>query len=116
LHQDIEDIVVLIHRAPQIMAFAIDREKHLIEMPFISRARPTSLQLIGIILPKLETPLADGLVGHGDTALEQEFLHVAVAQREAIIEPDSMADDLVGEAVVLVAFGVSGWSHVGCLS
>src|SRR5215470_10355788 len=30
LHQDIEDIVVLIHGAPQVMAFAIDRQKHLI--------------------------------------------------------------------------------------
>jgi hypothetical protein len=27
-----------------------------------------------------------------------------------------MADDLAGEAVVLVAFGGSGWRHVGCLS
>jgi hypothetical protein len=71
---------------------------------------------LGIILPKLQTPLADGLVGHVDAALEQEFLHVTIAQREAIIEPDSMADDLAGEAVVLVAFGVSGWSHIGGFS
>jgi hypothetical protein len=41
---------------------------------------------------------------------------VATAIKEAIIEPDSIADDLAGEAVVLVAFGVSGWYHVGCLS
>jgi hypothetical protein len=78
----------------------------------LSRTRPTSLQLIGIILPKLETPLADGLMGHVDAALEQEFLHVAVAQREAIIQPDAMADDLPGEAVVFVAFGGSEWRHV----
>jgi len=66
-------------------------------------------------LPKLQTPLADGLVGHVDAALEQEFLHVTIAQREAIIEPDAMADDFAGEAMVLVAFRVSGWRHVGCL-
>jgi len=98
------------------MAFAIDREKHLIEMPFISRARPASLQLMGLFLPKFQTPLPDGLVGHVDAALAQELLHVAVAQRETRIEPDSMADDLAGEAVVLVAFMVSGWSHIGGLS
>src|SRR5262249_23249778 len=98
------------------MAFAIDREKHLIEMPCISRARPTSLQLIGIRLPKRETSLADGLVSHGDAALEQELLHVVVAQREAIREPDAMADDLTGDAVVLVACGVSVWGGVGGLS
>jgi hypothetical protein len=61
-------------------------------MPCVPRARPSTLELVGVILPTLPTPLADGLVGHVDAALAQEFLHVAVAQREAIIKPDSMAD------------------------
>jgi hypothetical protein len=77
-------------------------------MPFVLGTRPLALELIGIVLPKLQTLLTDSLMRHHDTALEQELLHVAVAQREAIIEPDSMADDLAGEAVVLVAFGVRG--------
>jgi hypothetical protein len=55
-------------------------------------------------------------MGHVDAALEQEFLHVTVAQRKTIIEPDSMADDLAGKAVVLVACRGSGWSHIGGLS
>jgi hypothetical protein len=55
-------------------------------------------------------------MGHVDATLEQDLFYVAVAQREAIIEPDAMADDLPGETMVLVAFGVSGWRHVGCLS
>jgi hypothetical protein len=73
-------------------------------------------ELIGVILPKLPTPLTDGFMGYGDATLEQQFFYVAVAQGEAIIEPDSMADDLAGEAVVLVAFRVSGWRHVSYLS
>ena len=55
-------------------------------------------------------------MGHGDTALEQQLLPIAVAQGKAIGEPDPVADDLAGEAVILVAFGVSRWRHVGCLS
>jgi hypothetical protein len=47
-------------------------------------------------------------MGHVDATLAQEFLHVAVTQRETIGEPDPMAGDLPGEAVVLVAFGGSG--------
>src|SRR4029453_13404255 len=46
------------------------------------------LQLIRVALPKLPTPLADSLMGHVDATLEQDFLYVAVAQREAIREPD----------------------------
>jgi len=51
-------------------------------------------------------------MGHVDAALEQEFFHVAGAQREAVVEPDAMTDDFAGKAVVLVAFGGSGWRHV----
>jgi hypothetical protein len=116
LSQDVEHIIVLVDGAPQVMALAIDGEENLVQMPFIPRARPSALQLIRLLLPKLPTPLTDGLVGHVDATLEQEFLHVAVAQREARIEPDSMADDFAGKAVVLVAFRVSGWSHIGGFS
>src|SRR5262245_47200195 len=70
------------------------------------------LQLIGVVLPKLQTPLADGFMGDVDPAFEQQFLHIAIAQGEAVVEPDPMADDLAGKAVVLVACGVSGWRHV----
>ena len=71
----------------------------------------TSVQLIGIILPKLPTPLPDGFMGHSKTALEQKFFHIAVAQDKAIVEADFMADDLAGEAVVLVMSRVSEWHH-----
>src|SRR5262245_24966422 len=112
LHQNIEDVIVLIHGAPQVMALAIDGQKDFVQMPLVTWLGASVLQLIGVILPKLQTPLADGLMGHVDAALEEEFLHVAVAQREAIIQPDAMANDLPREAVVLVAFGVSGWRHI----
>ena len=55
-------------------------------------------------------------MGDVDTAFKEQPLHVAITQREAIIEPDAMADDLVGKAVIFVACGISGWRHVGCLS
>ena len=51
-------------------------------------------------------------MGDVDPALEQELLHVAITQGEAVVEPDAMADDLAGTAVVYVALGVSGWRHV----
>jgi hypothetical protein len=47
-----------------------------------------------------------------DPAFEQQLLHVTVTQREAIVEPDPMTDNLAGKAVIFVALGVSGWRHV----
>ena len=111
LHQDIEDVVVLIYRAPPVMAFAMDRQEYLVQVPLVARSRSAATQPIGVVLPKLPTPLTDGLMGHGDATLEQEFLHVAVAEGEPIVEPDPMADDLPRKAVVLVAFGVGRRGH-----
>jgi hypothetical protein len=42
LHQNIQDIIVLIHRPPQVMAFAMDRQKNLVQMPFVPRLRATA--------------------------------------------------------------------------
>src|SRR5262245_23561726 len=116
LHEDVKHVIVLVDSAPEVMALPVDGQEHLVQVPLVTWLGASALQLIRVRLPKLQTPLADGLVGHVDAALEQELLHVTVAQREAIIEPDTMADNLAGEAVVLIAFRGSEWRHIGCLS
>src|SRR5262252_82276 len=108
LHEDIQHVIVLVDSAPKVMALPVDGQEHLVEVPFVAWLGAATLQPIRIILPKLQTPLADGLVGHVDAALEQEFLYITVAQREAIVEPDPVTDDFTGKAVVLIAVGVSG--------
>src|SRR5215467_6555666 len=115
LHEDVQHVIVLVDRAPGVMALPVDGQEHLIQVPLVPWLGASVLQLIRVVLPKLQTPLADGLMGHVDATLAQDLLYVAVAQREAIIEPDTMADDLAGEAMVLVAFRISGWRHVGYL-
>jgi hypothetical protein len=86
--------------------------KDYFEVPLVPWLGASTLQLIGIVLPKLQTLLADGFMSDVDTAFQEELLHVAVTQGEAIIEPDAMADDLTGKAVIFVVLGVSGWRHV----
>ena len=48
-------------------------------------------------------PLPDGFIRDGDTALREEVFHVAKAEREAIVDPDGVADDGGGEAVAGIA-------------
>ena len=67
-------MAVLIHRPPEIMALTLNGEEHLIQMPLIPWLGTSALQLIGIVLPKLPTPLTDGFMGHGNATLEEEFL------------------------------------------
>jgi len=71
LDQDVEHVVVLIDGPPQVMPLATDKQKHFVEMLFISGPRPPAAQLIGIVLAELETPLADGFIGDIDTACKE---------------------------------------------
>jgi hypothetical protein len=66
------------------------------------------LQPMRVVLPQFQTPLAERLVRHIDTAFKQQLLHIAIAQGEAIGEPDPMADALAGKAVMFVALGAGG--------
>jgi hypothetical protein len=47
---------------------------------------------------------------HG-AAFEQQFLNVAVAEAEAVIESDAVANDFSGKAVMLVTLAVGGRGH-----
>jgi putative transposase len=53
LHQDSEDLAILIDRPPEIMPFIPNGEKPLIQMPLVVRPRPAVAQLMGIGLTKL---------------------------------------------------------------
>jgi hypothetical protein len=110
LHQNIEDIPVLIHRPPQIVAFAANGEKDLVQMPLVTRLRAPTAELMGIRLAELPAPLPDGFIGHNDAPGEQPLFDIAIAETEAEVQPDAMADDLNWEAVVLVPIS-RWWAH-----
>src|SRR5262250_3744534 len=79
LHENVEYVVVLIDSAPQVMPLTTDCQEDLVQIPFVARLRTPPSQPIGVVLPKLATPLANGFVGHRDAAFEQELFHIAVA-------------------------------------
>src|SRR4051794_6307940 len=106
LNQDIEYHTVLVHRAPEVVQLAIDLQEHLIEVPSVARLRPATAKLAGDIGAELEAPLPYALVGDRDAPLGQEQFHVAQAQAEDMVQPDSMADDLGREAVSGIGGGL----------
>jgi hypothetical protein len=110
LHQDVQDIPLLIHGPPEIMALPIEREEDFIQMPLVASPGPSMPEPIRIGLAEFAAPLADGLIGHDNPTGEQEFFHIAVAQAEAEVQPDTMADDLGWKAMVLVLIS-RWWAH-----
>ena len=102
LHKDIENHAALIHGTPQVMLNALDPDEHLIEVPLVSRPRPTASQTMGKALAKFPTPAPHRLIGHNDAPFSQEQFHVAQTEAEHVIQPHSVADDLRGKAVAVM--------------
>ena len=66
LDQVVEHVAMLINGSPEIMQFASDADKHLIQKPFVSGLRLPPLQRLGIGAPEAQTPLTDGLLADDD--------------------------------------------------
>jgi hypothetical protein len=105
LHQEVELHAVLIHGPPQRVPLLLDRDEDLIQMPLIPGPRPPAAQLIGILLPELPAPLADGFVGDDDTADEEEFFDVTMAEAKTVVQPNGVTDDFPRKAMMLVRIG-----------
>jgi hypothetical protein len=71
------------------------------EVPLIAWSRPAA-ELIRVLLPKLPASLTDRFVRHNDSTSEPELFDIALAEAKTEVQPDIMADDLRGEAVVFI--------------
>ena len=76
------------------MVLPLNHENHLIQVPHVTASGAPAAELIDIRLSKRQAPLPHGFVCRGDAALRHELLDVPIAQAEAKVEPDSVADDL----------------------
>jgi hypothetical protein len=116
LHQDIPHGPVLIHRPPEVLTLALNRQKPLLHLPLVPRPRPAATELIGIVLAKFATPLAKGLVSHHHAPFQEEFFHIAEAQTDSDVQPPGVADDLDRKPMVLLAVGWGCGVHATTLS
>src|SRR3954447_26628839 len=88
------------------MQLAINLQEHLIKVPGVARLRPALTELAGEVGAELEAPLTYALMADDNAPLGKDELHLAQAQTEDVIEPDSVADDLGREAVSGVGGGL----------
>ena len=96
--QDVQDSAVLIYRPPQVVGLPADLDEYLVEVPLVPRTRTAPTQSVGVGLPELRAPLPHCLVAEGDPTLGHHLLDLTETQREAVVQPDAVADDLRREA------------------
>jgi hypothetical protein len=101
LHQDVEDVIVLFHGPPQVMASAMEGQHDIAELRIVSQPGSTTSPLMGVGWAEYATPLTDRFVGHHHLTCASPLFDLAAAQAQATREPDGMTDDL-------------GWTSVMC--
>ena len=92
--QDIEDVTILIDRSPKIMTFTADGDEQLVDVPDVAHSTLSSPPSSSVRWSKLPTPGSNRFVRYGDASLREKVLDIAKAQREPMVQPDGMADDL----------------------
>ena len=103
LHQDIEDVTVLVHGPPEILQPAGERHEEFVEMPRVPQPAASAPESASVARTERKAPLADGLVGDRDAPLGQQVLDIPEAQSESVREPHGVADDLRRETITVVA-------------
>ena len=91
--QDIEDITILVHGSPKIMALAADCDEQLVHVPDVTETALSPPQCPSIRWSKLSAPGSNGFVGHDDTTLGEKVLDIAKPESESMVQPNGMADN-----------------------
>jgi hypothetical protein len=69
------------------MALAIHRQEDLVQVPFVAWLGASTFQPIRVVLPKPQTPLADGLMGDVDPALRMFHMCWALSDGSSKLIP-----------------------------
>jgi hypothetical protein len=67
-------------------------------------------------LPELAAPIAHSLVRQDDAALGHQLFDVTVAETEAKVQPDTVADNLCRKPMALIPVGYGSWIHAASMS
>ena len=100
--QDIEDVAVLVHRFPKIMPLTADGDEHFVQVLNVAEATLSSPQSTSLRWSKLAAPGSHDFAGYGDATLGEKVFDITKAQREPMVQPNGVADDLGWKAVVSI--------------
>ena len=112
LHEDIDQVTILIHRAPQILALTIDPHEDFVQEPRISEATLSPPQPPRVVGAELSAPLSNGFVRHDDASVGQEIFDISEAQAIPVVDPHGVADDVRRKAMPRVAGSTSCHSDI----
>jgi hypothetical protein len=108
LNQDLEDLALMIDRAPQVHMLAGNSDDHFVEMPAIAWSRTAPPQSPSNRRSEFEYPTANAHVRDVERTLGKQFLNIAIAQSEAQVEPNRVLNHGRRETVPAIGDRIHG--------
>ena len=97
LDEEVNQVPVLVHRAPEILALTVDRDEDFVQKPRIAGSTLAALQPPSVIGAELSAPLPNGFVRHDDASFGEQVLDIPKAQAVSVVQPHGAADDVRGK-------------------
>jgi hypothetical protein len=107
LDEEIDQVTVLVHGAPQILALTVDRDEDFVQKPRIAESALSALQPPGVLGAELHAPLPNRFIRHDDAPFGQPILDIPKAQTVSVVQPHRVADDFSWKTMPKVAGSTS---------
>ncbi|BDP43353.1 hypothetical protein DAETH_33220 (plasmid) [Deinococcus aetherius] len=101
LKQDVQHFPTFVHCPPQPVVDPADLDAHLVQMPPRTPTGFSMTQFLDEERREFDVPPSEGFVADLNTALVEQFLNVTLAEGEAVLEPQGVADDAQGKTVAV---------------
>jgi hypothetical protein len=92
LNQHVQNLAFAVDRPPQEHVSATNPDNHFVKVPSVIRRRTPAHQTGGNLGAEFHRPAADALITDIDATLRQQFLDIPITKREAMVQPNGMAD------------------------
>ena len=103
LNEEVDQVPVLVHGAPEILALTVNRDEDFVQKPRIAESALSALQPPGVIGAELPAPLPNGFVRHDDASFGKQILDIPEAHAVSVVHPHGVADDVRRKAMPEVA-------------
>ena len=103
LDEEVDQVPVLVHGAPEILALTVDRDEDFVQKPPIAESTLSALQPPGVVGAELRAPLPNGFIRHDNAPFGQQILDIPEAQTVSVVQPHGVADDVRRKAMPQVA-------------
>jgi hypothetical protein len=100
---NIHNFAILIHGPPEVMLLAVDLYEYFVDVEGITVSTMSTFQSSGIERAELDTPQTDCFAADVNTSLGEKIFNIAMAEVEAIVEPDGVGDDIWRESVTFIS-------------